>query len=128
MGQQMLKDVLKDEISQAMVKNNEVWLVECDEVKNYKFYFSAYNASTLAYLNKKSPSKSLFSWWLAKWSISLSTKINKKVIFFSYVYLTYLIKRIYLQEYFFKWENLINFPWSFNQKFLFVENISQNFF
>lgn len=66
MGQQMLKDVLKDEISQAMVKNNEVWLVECDELKNYRFYFSSFNASTLAYLNKKSASKSLFSWYLDK--------------------------------------------------------------
>ncbi len=59
--QQILKDVLKDEISQAMVKNNEVWLIECDELKNYKFYFSSFNASSLAYLNKKSASKSLFS-------------------------------------------------------------------
>ena len=62
----MLKDVLKDEISQAMVKNNEVWMVECDELKNFKFYFSSFNASTLAYLNKKSASKSLFSWYLGK--------------------------------------------------------------
>ncbi len=58
---QQLKDVLKDQISQAMVKNNEVWLLECDELKNYKFYFPSYNASTLAYLNKKNASNSLFS-------------------------------------------------------------------
>lgn len=58
---QLLKDVLKDEISQVMVKNNEVWIVECDEIKNYKFYFPNYNASTLSYLQKKNTSKSLFS-------------------------------------------------------------------
>jgi len=55
-------EVLKDEISQVMIKNNEVWLIECDELKNFKFYFSAYNASTLLYLQKKTTSKSLFSW------------------------------------------------------------------
>jgi hypothetical protein len=53
--------MLKDEIEKIISNQNEVWLIESDEVRNFKFYFVPYNASTLEYLNRKSPTTSIFN-------------------------------------------------------------------
>ena len=44
---------LKDEIEKIISNQNEVWLIETDELRNFKFYFVPYNPSTLEYLNSK---------------------------------------------------------------------------
>ena len=44
---------LKDEIEKIISNQNKVWLIETDELRNFKLYFLLYNASTLEYLNSK---------------------------------------------------------------------------
>lgn len=46
-----------------MSNRNEVWLIETDEIKDFKFYFVSYNASTLEYLSMQKTSKSVFGWY-----------------------------------------------------------------
>ncbi len=58
---QYMAGVLKDELEKIISNQNQVWLIETDEVRNFKFYFVPYNASTLEYLNRKHKSLSVFS-------------------------------------------------------------------
>ena len=53
--------VLKDELEKIISHSSEVWLIESDEVKNFKFYFISYNAGTLEYLHRQELSNSIFS-------------------------------------------------------------------
>lgn len=58
---QYMAGFLKDEIEKIISNQSEVWLIETDEVKNFKFYFVPYNASTLEYLNRKQKNLSVFN-------------------------------------------------------------------
>ncbi len=58
---QYMAGVLKDELEKIISNQSEVWLIESDEVKNFKFYFVPYNASTLEYLNRKQKNLSVFN-------------------------------------------------------------------
>lgn len=48
---------IKDELEKIISNTSEVWLIETDEVKDYKYYFVSYNAGTLEYLNRKTVTK-----------------------------------------------------------------------
>ena len=50
---QYMAGFLRDEIEKIISNQSEVWLIETDEVKNFKFYFVPYSASRLEYLNRK---------------------------------------------------------------------------
>jgi hypothetical protein len=58
---QYIAGVLKDELEKIISNQSEVWLIDTDEVKNFKFYFAPYNASTLGYLNRKQKNLSVFN-------------------------------------------------------------------
>jgi hypothetical protein len=44
MGRNIIEEVTKNI---GVQKAPEIWIIECDEAKNYKFYFSQNNASHL---------------------------------------------------------------------------------
>lgn len=67
---------LKDELEKIISNQSDVWLIETDEVKNFKFYFISYNAGTLEYLNRKQLAQSIFAW--------RDQTINLKMIIFSF--------------------------------------------